>query len=194
MPSKKWVFEALVENERDSVGLIGYALYKNKKHLLAKKLRSANQSEEVIQQEVSRFHDQTLQTDSINDYREKATQFLSEIIQKVQDDEKRKHQKELDVLKKKYEKDIKAESTKVFTRIKSYQAGHRTVIERLGLWLLSGIPGLFSSTLILCLFYGLTMLFIPEEKRAELLRDALAEFIAPYSSPVLANGGAPTKP
>ncbi|CBJ88883.1 hypothetical protein HZS38_12070 [Xenorhabdus nematophila] len=76
--SKKWVFEALVKDDKDAVGLIAYALYKYRKHILATNLRNQGENESIIKKEVSIFHKQTLQNNSPDDYRDRATHYLNQ--------------------------------------------------------------------------------------------------------------------
>ena len=78
--SKKWVFESLVTDDKDAIGLIAYAFYKRKKHTLATSLRSEGKDESHIQQEVRTFHDHALQSNALPDYREEAKKFLDEIF------------------------------------------------------------------------------------------------------------------
>ncbi|MFT7223124.1 MAG: hypothetical protein ACI82Z_000656 [Cellvibrionaceae bacterium] len=43
--TEKWVFESLAKDDKDSIGLIAYALYKNQKHTLTTSLRKEGKGE-----------------------------------------------------------------------------------------------------------------------------------------------------
>jgi hypothetical protein len=145
--TKKWVFESLVKNERDPIGLIAYALYKHKKHALALSLREGGKDEVHIQQQIQTFHDQTLHNDSLGDYREKANSFLNKIVEVVERDISCEFEKEKTKLEKQHIKDIAAERRKLFKQIKTYQHTNRSTGDKLVTWILSGIPGIISSFL-----------------------------------------------
>lgn len=173
---KKWVFESLVKDDKDTIGLIAYALYKNKKHALATSLRKEKKAEDYIQQQVQTFHDQTLQNNSLDDYRETATNFLNKIFSELEDDISTKFEKEKAQLKKQHQKNVSNEKRKLFQNIKNYQYANRAWYEKLGTWLLSGIPALASSFFITCLIIGASVLLITEDKRQDMLRSLWAEY------------------
>lgn len=174
--ARKWVFESLVNNDQDSIGLIAYALYKHKKHTLATSLRQAGNDEDYIQQQVQTFHDQTLQNNSLEDYREKAKNFLNKIFQEIEEDISAKFEKEIAQVEKQHKKELTNEKRKLFKNIKEYQHANRAWYEKLGAWLLSGIPGIVSSFLVTCLIIGASILFISEDKRQDMLRSLWAEY------------------
>lgn len=188
--NKKWVFESLVTDDKDAIGLIAYALYKHKKHTLATSLRKAGHGEEHIQQQVQTFHDQTLQNNSLDDYREKAKNFLDKIFKEIEADVKASFEKEKAQLEKQHQKDLANEKRKLYQNIKNYQHANRAWYEKLGAWLLSGIPGIASSFLVTCLIIGASVLLISEDKRQEMLRSLWAEYFGvQQQAPV-----APAKP
>lgn len=185
--TKKWVFESLVTDDRDAVGLIAYALYKNKKHTLASNLRSEGKAEDTIQQEVNTFHDQTLQNNSLVDYREKATNYLSELIQNVQNDERvkytqekqkleQKHQKEKKDLGKEHEAKLKKQKTAILKNMREYQGANRTFPEKTFHWLASGLPGIVSSFLITCLIIGASVLLVSEDRKQEVFTELASKY------------------
>ncbi|WP_428242325.1 hypothetical protein [Gynuella sp.] len=174
--TKKWVFESLVKDDQDSIGLIAYALYKHKKHTLATSLRKEGKNEEYIQQQVQTFHDQTLQNNSLDDYREKAKNFLNKIFSELEADISAGFEKEKAQLEKQHKKDLANEKRKLCQNIKNYQHANRTWYEKLGAWLLSGIPGIVSSFLVTCLIIGASVLLISEDKRQDMLRSLWAEY------------------
>lgn len=174
--TKKWVFEALVKDDQDSIGLIAYALYKHKKHTLATSLRSEGKDEEHIQQQVQTFHDQTLQNNSLDDYREKAKNFLDKIFDELEENISARFEKEKAQLEKQHKKDLANEKRSLLQKIKNYQHANRAWYEKAGTWLLSGIPGIVSSFLVTCLIIGASVLFIPEDKRQAMLTNLWAEY------------------
>lgn len=188
--TKKWVFESLVTDDKDAIGLIAYALYKNEKHTLASNLRRQGQDEPTIQQEVNTFHDQTLQNNSLSYYRDRATNYLSDLIQRVQDDERENFLKEKAKLEKQHQNDLKNQRTKILKSMREYQTANKSALEKLGLWLLSGIPGIASSFLVTCLIIGASVLLISEDKRQEMLTNLWAEYFGVQQK----TPAAPTKP
>lgn len=161
--TKKWVFESLVTDDKDAIGLIAYALYKNEKHTLASNLRQQGKDEPTIQQEVKTFHDHTLQNNSLGHYRDRATTYLSDLIQKVQDDEIEKFQKEKAKLDKQRQSELKQQRAKILKGMREYQTANKSALEKLGHWLLSGIPGIVSSFVITCFIFG--SIDVPSERR-----------------------------
>lgn len=175
--NKKWVFGALVSDDKDAIGLIAYALYKHKKHTLATALRREGKTEDYIQQQVQIFHDQTLQNDSLNDYREKATNFLDEIFSKLEQDIEDRYEKEKAQLKKDHVNAIKKEKQKLIKNIEEFKYANRAWYEKLGLWLLSGIPGIVSSFVVTTLIIGSAVLFVPEQKKQEIFEDLIKNYL-----------------
>jgi hypothetical protein len=175
--TKRWVFGSLVGNDKDAVGLIAYALYKNKKHTLATALRDEGKDENHIKQQVQTFHDQTLQHDSLGDYREKAKNFLDNIFSELEENIKVKFENDKSRLVKQHKKELGNEKRKFFQKLKDYQHSNRTWYEKLGAWLLSGLPGIVSSAIITCLIIGASVLFIPKDKRQDILRSLVVEYL-----------------
>lgn len=177
MTNKKWVFDTLVEHDKDAIGLIAYALYKYKKHTLAKTLRAEGSTEEHIQEQVRTFHDQTLQNSSLEDYREKATNYLNELFKKVEDTERDKYSREKAQLEKQFKKDILKERREFIKNVQEYERMHKPWHSVVGSFLLSGIPGIVSSFLIFCLIVGAAIFFVPEAERTSILTKLFAEYV-----------------
>lgn len=176
--TKKWVFESLVKDDKDAIGLIAYALYKNEKHTLASNLRhKEGKLEPEIQQEVKTFHDQTLQNNSLKHYRERATTYLSEIIERVQKDESEKYQKEKAKLEKHHANDLKNQKAKILKSMREYQSVNKTFLEKSTAWLLSGIPGIVSSFIITCILFGASMLLVSEDRRQQVFAELASEYL-----------------
>jgi len=186
--SQKWVFEALVENENDGIGLIAYALYKHKKHALAQSLREQKHPEIYIQNQVKIFHDQTLQNNTLKDYREKAENYLSGVYAVLEKDiatkyaEKEKqlkqaHEAREAQVKKECEASIKKERREFIKSIQEYERSNKSWFSIFCAWLISGIPGVVASFLITALVIGSSVLLVPEEKRKEVFASLAAEYI-----------------
>lgn len=175
--SKKWVFDSLVTDDKDAIGLIAYALYKHKKHTLAVNLRDEGKDEDTIQKEVNTFHDQTLQNNSLDDYRDKATKYLSDLIQRVQDDERAEFDKEKVKLAKAQQNELKNQRSKILKNMREYQSANKSMMEKLGNWLLSGIPGIVSSFILTCFFLGASMLLVTQEKRQEVFAELVSKYL-----------------
>jgi hypothetical protein len=175
--SKKWVFEALVKNENDAIGLISYALYKNSKHQLAVSLRNDGHDEGYIQDQVNTFHNHTLGSNHLQQYRDQANVFLNKMIDQIEKELKTAHEAEKAKLIKDHSKALKTEKTKIFNKIKAYQHVSKKWYEKLALWLFSGIPGAFSSLLIAALMIGAAVLSVSDESRNRILASLIADYL-----------------
>ncbi len=181
------MFASLVTDDKDAIGLIAYALYKHKKHTLATTLRNEGREENDIQTQVQTFHDQTLQHNSLDDYRDKATNFLNQMIKEVETREKEKYQKEKAKSDKEHKSTLTKEKTKLFNKIKNYQEVNREWYEKLGSWLLSGIPSIVSSFIVTCLLLGASMFLVSEAKRQEVFTELASKYLG------IQQGAQPTK-
>lgn len=175
--NKKWVFESLVTDDKDAVGLIAYALYKHKKHTLATSLRKAGNKEEYIQQQVQTFHDQTLQNNSLDDYREKSKNFLDQIFKELENSIQADFEREKTLLAKQHKKELANQQKLLYQKIKNFQYAKQGWPKKLGIWLLSGIPGIVSSILVTSLIIGASVLFTSEDTRQEVLLSLLSEYL-----------------
>lgn len=174
---KRWVFEAIVEHEKDAVGLIGYALYKHKKHTLAKALRKQGQSDAQIQLQVQTFHDQFLHNDSIEEYRNKATDFLNQIFSGIEADLRKELDEKIALLDKTHQKALKKSRSDFLKSVQEYERVNKSLLSRLWGFLISGIPGIVSSFLITSLVIGASLMFVSEAKRKEFLTSLAAEYV-----------------
>ncbi|GAB2200886.1 hypothetical protein [Sessilibacter sp. MAH4] len=198
--NKKWVFESLVKDDKDAIGLIAYALYKHKKHNLANNLRADGASDVQIEQQVKTFHDQALLSDSLNDYREMAVTYFDALISEAEEKynekqrlQKKAHEDKVKSLKLLHEKEIKNLNTKhinelkrqeanLLKKIKEYSLTHKSVFEKLVHWLFSGIPSTISTFLLTALFLGSVLFFTSEEKRKEVFSEFASKYISIQSS------------
>lgn len=175
--ARKWVFESLVENKNDGVGLIAYALYKFKKYSLAKSLREEGKSEEYIKEQVKTFHDHTLQSDTLDDYRDQAESYLHFIFLEIEEDLQEDFEKERQRLKKEYEKQLKKEKTAFVKKVQAFDNSNRSMSEKITKWLFSGIPGIVSSFILTAFFLGASLLLVPETKRKEVFSELAIEYL-----------------
>lgn len=173
---KKWVFEEMVENERDAVGFVGYAMYKGKKSKLAKSYRDKGESEEIIQQKVTEFHETVLAAEQIEDFRSQAEGFLSSLIENVSIDIEynltKQHEKKLEELESSYKKKSK-DLDKQFSK---WKTDHKKKVERThieeqsigskaGHWLLQGLQGTLATLIISGALITAAVMTIPPDKR-----------------------------
>ncbi|POG00127.1 hypothetical protein [Pseudomonas putida] len=186
--SQKWVFEALVKNDQDAIGLIAYALYKHKKHALAQSLRSNGRDESYIIEQVRIFHDQTLQNNSLKDYRDKAESFLSEVYSQLENVITSKHEEKEKQLKqaheareaqtkKECEAKIKKEKREFIKSVQEYEKTNKSTLSVFWAWLISGIPGVVASFVLTAFFVGASVLLVSEEKRKEVFASLAAEYL-----------------
>jgi len=174
---KRWVFEAIVEDDEDAVGLIGYALYKCKKHTLAKTLREQGMEEPDIQTEVQTFHDQFLRNNSVEEYRNKATDYLDQVYSQFENKIRTSYQAEKAQLEKQLDKDLKKFKRDFINSVKEYDVTNKPWHSKLWAFLISGIPGIASSFLIFCVLVGGAVFFVSEERREEILTSLVVEYI-----------------
>ncbi|AWL12821.1 hypothetical protein HMF8227_02369 [Saliniradius amylolyticus] len=181
---KKWVFEELVKDDKDSVGLIAYALYKREKHVLASGLREDGHDEDEIQAQTATFHDQAVSSDRINSYREQATTYLNRIINEVEENKEKEHKEQLEKLNKTHKRELTKERQKLIKQMKDFQSANQTFQQRLIHWLFSGIPAMFSSILLTCLVLGASMMMVSESKRQEIFVSVVSQYFAVDESEV----------
>lgn len=186
--SQTWVFEALVNNDTDAIGLIAYALYKHKKHSLAQSLRANGNTEQDIQNQVKIFHDQTLQNNSLDDYRVKAENFLDAICVQLEkdittkfNDREKQLKQSLEIREAQTKKDcearIKKERREFIKSVQEYERSNKSILSIFLAWLISGIPKVLASFVITALVIGSSVLLVSEEKRKEVFASLVAEYV-----------------
>lgn len=177
-----------MENDTDAIGLIAYALYKHKKHSLAQSLRAGNHAESYIQDQVKIFHDQTLQNNSLGDYRVKSENFLYEICVQLETDIttkfneregqlKQSHEVREAQTKKECETKIKKERREFIKSVQEYERTNKSIFSIFWAWLISGIPGVIASFVITAFVVGASVLMVSEEKRKEVFASLVAEYV-----------------
>lgn len=191
--NNKWVFETLVQDEQDAVGLIAYALYKNKKHNLAKKLRLDKRSELDIANQVKIFHDHTLHNQT-DDYLDKATIFLDGMFKKVEAAEKVKYDAEIAKLKASYESKerqlikecdtkIKKERKNFIANVNAYDKDKKHFVDRAFAWIISGIPGAIASFVLSAFLIGASVMLVPDSKKQEIFTSLATEYLGIKNPP-----------
>lgn len=169
------MYQALVENDNDSIGLIAYAFYKKDKNSLANDLRLNSVDEEEIEKQVQIFHDQALEKGRLDQFKERASVYLEKLTAQIEKDIftdlSREFEKEREDLIKAHAKALKAEKEKIWKGIKEYSIKEKPWYEKLLPWFFSGFPGLTSAFFLSILLLGLSVLFIPLQQRQDALRD-----------------------
>tara|TARA_R110001583_G_scaffold39668_1_gene126898 strand:+ start:1707 stop:2366 length:660 start_codon:yes stop_codon:yes gene_type:complete len=92
---KMWVYESIIQNDKDHSGFIAYAFYKKEKHELAVQLREEGKEESEIQSQLNTFHDQSLTEVRLQSYREKSDRFIDSIIKVVDNKARESYQAKL---------------------------------------------------------------------------------------------------
>lgn len=175
--AKKWVFEALVQDDKDAVGLIAYALYKHRKHTLAGSLRAEGKSEQDIESEVRMFHDHTLNDGTLDDYREKATRYLDGVYASLETDIKANFEKEKQKLVKAHAAELKKDRAKFVKNVRAFETSNQNWLERFWLWLLSGIPSLVSTFVLTAFLWGALFFFVSEDAKKELVTNLVTSYL-----------------
>lgn len=163
MTKQQWVFEVLVKNDKDMLGLIAYALYKHRKHTLAKELRSKNSSEPDIQKAVDDFHNHVLQSGMTAIFQEQAAKFISSAYNEIEKEFERKKSNEI----RKFIHSAQKQS-------KEYQSRREYLLDKSLSTLLSSIWALIFSVL----FIGSVHILFNEENRREIMASAVGKYFS----------------
>lgn len=175
---KKWVFTELVKDPNDPIQLIAYAMYKADKDDHARQCRSARQmNESEVSEELVSYHDGIAVSDrKLNEYREKAGRMVDGLIVGVSGGVEFAYDKKLETinknnlrdirkLKSAHEKELKGvwsewtNNASEFARHLTLQPWYISVPRKIGIWLISGIPGLFATVVTSILIVGCISLF-----------------------------------
>lgn len=179
MSERKWVFQLLVRDSNDPIGLIAYSLYKYAKAELAANLKEDGVSDEKINSELKIFHDQTIATQSqLDNYRQRAEHLVLELGElsgkamfrdSLDDLELKKsklaaEQATLNRDKANYQKDLQKEKTK---QTKELIDQFRTAVkntpkrskkEAFAAWLHNGAYSLSSQIVIIAFIFGVALI------------------------------------
>lgn len=163
MTKQQWVFEVLVKNDKDMLGLVAYALYKHRKHTLAKDMRSKGKSEPEIQKAVDDFHNHVLQSGMTADFQEQAKKFVSLSYNEIEKELERKKSNEI----RKFIQSAQKQS-------KEYQSRREYVLDKSLSTLLSSIWAVLFSVL----FIGSVHILFNEETRREIMASAVGKYFS----------------
>ncbi|KZZ78861.1 hypothetical protein A3767_01390 [Oleiphilus sp. HI0133] len=186
--NKKWVFESLVDDDQDNVGLIAYALYKCEKHNLAQELRASGHTEEQIVRELESFHSHAVAPDRLRAYEERAEAYfgaiwlsIEEALNKDKENAlraiKHNHEQQLTKIRKEHAATLKKEKASMWSKLRNYTDQKRPKNERFWSWLTSGLANAVGSLLILTLIFGGLFWLVPDETRFEIFQNAVAEIM-----------------
>lgn len=170
---KKWVFTELVKDPNDPIQLIAYAMYKADKDDHARQCRSARlMSEAEVAGELVSYHDGiAVSSRKLNDYREKAGRMVDGLIINVSEGIdfayeqnlvkiETAHQKEIKKIKLAHKKELDGVWGKWTSGASKFAAQltskpwYISIPKKIGIWLVSGIPGLFATIITSVLIVG----------------------------------------
>ncbi|CAI8800085.1 hypothetical protein [Kosakonia quasisacchari] len=193
---KKWVFKELVTSGDDAQELMAYAIYKVKKNQLAEARRSQGWSEVLIQAELDKFHEITLQV-GLEDYRIKAQALFLEVMQGAAEHVTPFYEKEIEKLKKEHEETVKRLKSQIndlrnnavkhyIAKVDEYNLSQKSWQDRYLIrpikWAFSGLPGIFASAFTLGVIVAIMGYFAGPEKRALIISEGaknVLEILAP---------------
>jgi hypothetical protein len=190
--TKKWVFEVLVRDDEDLEGLIAYGLYKVRKSELAKSLRIAGESEDVIIERIKNCHDEILaSTYEQAKLKNVATALMNAMKIKTKTQAEHEAQEKIQLLNKKNELDLatykKAEEKRTkkliatdraewIKKVEKTQLDNQYFLIRWFLYAWSGVPSAVATFIGYAIFtFLLIVFFTPPEKREEAYNEAVTE-------------------
>ena len=175
MTQKKWVFQQLVENDEDFVGFIAYTFYKLQKHDLADSHRSEGKTEDEINAYLTHFHDQTVNNPrALQDYRDKASTILNDLIDSTEERVKQALQAEFDSAQANFKEAHQGEIARIH---QSYR--RKSKLKWFQDWTISGFAGIWAAFLSSIFIYGLLILFTSSStERADLIEKGAKEVMS----------------
>ncbi|WP_145559297.1 hypothetical protein [Yersinia bercovieri] len=193
---KKWVFNELVTSGDDAQELMAYAIYKVKKNQLAETRRNQGWSEKLIQEELDKFHEITLQV-GLEDYRIKAQALFLEVMKGAAEHVTPLYEAETNKLKKEHSEAIKKLKSQIddlrsnavkryIEKVNEYNLSQKTWQERYLIrplkWAFSGLPGILASAFTLGVIVAIMGYFAGPEKRTLIISEGtknILEILAP---------------
>ncbi len=177
---KSWVYECLVENDEDPVGLIAYAFYKKSKHELASSLRQEGKPEAEILEAVKNHHDTVLQSKQLlAGFTREAQIFLTEILNQVETKVKAnlesEHSKKVAELEKKEKKALEA----AIRDLKAAAANFKSpgLMKQSINWVLNGFSGVIAALITTVIIGGILYYNAPESQRQLIKQQAVESVI-----------------
>ncbi|MEI7346840.1 hypothetical protein [Dickeya chrysanthemi] len=194
---KSWVFQLLVKNPEDSIGLIAYSFYKLEKNQYAEKLRTTGKTTQEIDLAVKQFHEQVVHTQlRLDAYRDNARTMFSRLLEDWEEEIRKDYQQQIDIIENKNaeienlrkeidikskaiaESDIiknqaiehaKEEAIKEFFRAASRKEKQKVPIAlRILFWIWSGFSGIIASVLLFIFIYGMVGLLTTPERKSQI--------------------------
>jgi len=167
LDNKKWVFDLLVKDQNDTLGLLAYAIYKHRKSGVAKGMRQAGRKEEDIKQAMKNFHDMAVDGgDQLNDYKKEAVRLLDVLEQKLTEQMNKQHTKE-----------ITQKRNEIFKKIQHYSINEQSYGRRLWNWLIGEIPKAIASFILTIMLLGLAAWFAPESTKKIIIEGLLKTYV-----------------
>lgn len=203
--SQRWVFDALVEDREDKIGLIAYSLYKFEKNELAHRLNCEGKTGSQIRSELRTFHNHALGDSRIKGFRDHAEVIIRDLMEQIEEDLREEYQLQLDnvntllddydglqatidnfpnIIKQERENAI-LDFHRAVTRKESRETG-RTI--RTLKWFRDGFQGVIAAILLALVIYGLCALALPPDDRQGIIDKAYnnlkASFFQQASTPI----------
>ncbi len=203
--SQRWVFDALVKNREDKIGLIAYSLYKFEKNELAHRINSEGKTSTQIRSELKIFHNHALGHSRIKGFRDHAEVVIRDLIEQIEEGLREEYQLQLDNINTllddydalkttidNFPKIIKQEREnaildfhRAVTRKESRETGR---IIRTLKWFRDGFQGVIAAILLALVIYGLCALALPPDDRQGIIDKAYnnlkASFFQQASTPI----------
>ncbi|HBM2903936.1 TPA: hypothetical protein MB376_005064 [Klebsiella pneumoniae] len=195
--SQRWVFDALVKDREDKIGLIAYSLYKFEKNELANRLNSEGKTPTQIRSELRTFHDHALGDSRIEGFRNHAEVIIRDLMDQIEEDLRAEYQLQFDnvntllddydslqatikdfpnVIKRERENAI-LEFHRAVTRKESRETGR---IIRAIKWVRDGFQGVIAAILLALFIYGLCALALSPDDRQGIVDKAYNNFKASF--------------
>lgn len=174
---KKWVFTELVKDPDDPMELIAYAMYKADKDDHATQCRARQMNDTQLSAKLTDYHDSIAYSERrLNAYRDKATSAIDQLILEISAGVEHTFSQRIDALNAQHATEIASLQAQIAAaEEKAFQkwthAAHQYSsnlvqdpkwlrgLKAFGLWLISGVPGLFATVLTTVVLVGVVSLF-----------------------------------
>lgn len=178
---KKWVFDLLVKDNKDVLGLLAYALYKHRKSDYAKGLRlKGNLSEDEINNKMQLFHEQAVTgTNPLDSYRNEALLLMREIENRLIEPIHKEHEDEKNALIRQHKNNLRKQEDEILKKIKAYSVSKIPWHNRFMMWLVSEIPKGIASILIMIFILGIILSIAPPETKTLVVDQILQKYVNP---------------
>lgn len=171
--NKKWVFDSLVKDQNDTIGLLTYAIYKHRKSDSAKGMRAKKNgkkpfyTEDEIDAAMENFHTSALNSETLrDDYKKEAVRLLDIIEQRITADLDKAHKTALTQQKR-----------EIFRKIQHHSISEQSKAVRFWNWLIGEIPKALASFILTIFVLGLAAWFAPESTKKILIEGILKTYV-----------------